>query len=413
MVKRRSLLFKRVQGLKLNHNMLRKICVVTGTRAEYGLLSRLMSTIQNTQTLQLQVIACAAHLSAKHGMTVNQILADGFQVDARVEMLEEGDDSVAIIKSVAKGLVGFADALQHLKPDILVILGDRYEMLAAAQAALLMNIPIAHIHGGELTFGAVDESIRHAITKMASVHFTAAESYRQRVIQMGEQPDRVFNVGAPGLDLIHHLTLLSREQLAADLNMPLNSPLFLITYHPVTWGTVGGVEALKNLFSALADFPQATIVWTAPNADAQGEAMHQMIKQWMQTTNLNVQLFSSLGSLRYLSVMALADVVIGNSSSGIIEAPALGTATVNIGSRQDGRLRAPSIIDCAESCTAIQQAINAAISEQFRAIATKKVSVYGAGNSAQMMTQVLAQIVLQGLNTKEFYDLTVKPTVIS
>lgn len=387
--------------------MLRKICVVTGTRAEYGLLSRLMSTIQNAEMLQLQVIACAAHLSLKHGMTVNQILADGFQVDARVEMLEEGDDATAIVKSVAKGLIGFADALQHLKPDILVILGDRYEMLAAAQAALLMNIPIAHIHGGELTFGAVDESIRHAITKMASVHFTAAEPYRQRVIQMGEQPDRVFNVGAPGLDLIHHLKLLTRAQLAADLNMLLNSPLFLITYHPVTWGTVAGIEALQNLFSALTEFPQATLVWTAPNADAQGEAMHQMIKQWVQTSDLNVRLFTSLGSLRYLSVMALADVVIGNSSSGIIEAPALGTVTVNIGSRQDGRLRAPSIIDCAESYTAIQQAISTAMSENVQVSAAKKISVYGAGNSAEMMTEVLAQIVLDRLNTKEFYDLTV------
>lgn len=391
--------------------MLRKICVVTGTRAEYGLLSRLMSEIHDSEILQLQVIACAAHLSPKHGMTVNQIMADGFQVDARVEMLEEGDSEAMMIKSVAKGLVGFADALQQLKPDVVVMLGDRYEMLAAAQAALLMNIPIAHIHGGELTFGAVDESIRHVITKMASLHFTAAEPYRQRVIQMGEQPDRVFNVGAPGLDLIHHLKLLTRAQLAADLNMPLNSPLYLITYHPVTWGTAAGIEALQNLFSALADFPQATLVWTAPNADAQGEAMHQMIKKWVQTSSLNVQLFTSLGSLRYLSVMALADVVIGNSSSGIIEAPALGTATVNIGSRQDGRLRAPSIIDCAESYTAIQQAINVAMTEGFQMSAAKKVSVYGAGNSAQMMTQVLANIELDRLNTKEFYDLTVNPKV--
>lgn len=395
----------------MNNEILRKICVVTGTRAEYGLLSRLMSEIQHSEILQLQVIACAAHLSPKHGMTINQIIADGFQVDARVEMLEEGDSEAAMVKSVAKGLVGFADALQQLKPDVVVMLGDRYEMLAAAQAALLMNIPIAHIHGGELTFGAVDESIRHAITKMASLHFTAAEPYRQRVIQMGEQPDRVFNVGAPGLDLIHHLTLLTRQQLEVDLNMSLNSPLFLITYHPVTWGTAAGIEALQNLFSALADFPQATLIWTAPNADAQGEAMHQIIKQWVQTSSLNVQLFASLGSLRYLSVMALADVVIGNSSSGIIEAPALGTATVNIGSRQDGRLRAPSIIDCTESYAAIQQAINVAMTEGFQMSAAKKVSVYGAGNSAQMMTQVLANIELDRLNTKEFYDLTVNSNV--
>lgn len=395
----------------MNNKILRKICVVTGTRAEYGLLSRLMSEIQHSEILQLQVIACAAHLSPKHGMTINQIIADGFQVDARVEMLEEGDSEAAMVKSVAKGLVGFADALQRLKPDVVVMLGDRYEMLAAAQAALLMNIPIAHIHGGELTFGAVDESIRHAITKMASLHFTAAEPYRQRVIQMGEQPDRVFNVGAPGLDLIHHLTLLTRQQLEVDLNMQLNSPLFLITYHPVTWGSQAGVDALQNLFSALNNFPDASIVWTAPNADAQGELMHQLIKQWVQASNLNVKLFTSLGSLRYLSMMALAEVVIGNSSSGIIEAPALGAATVNIGSRQDGRLRAPSIIDCAESHVAIQQAINKAISENVQLTVAKKNSVYGSGNSAHYITQVLANIELNRLNTKEFYDLTVNPSV--
>ncbi|WP_211245121.1 UDP-N-acetylglucosamine 2-epimerase [Thiomicrospira pelophila] len=393
----------------MNNNTLRKICVVTGTRAEYGLLSRLMAAIQNAETLQLQVIACAAHLSAKHGMTVNQILADGFQVDAGVEMLEDGDDAVSVVKSVAKGLIGFADALQHLKPDILVMLGDRYEMLAAAQAALLMNVPIAHIHGGELTFGAVDESIRHAITKMASLHFTATEPYRQRVIQMGERPDRVFNVGAPGLDLIRHLRLLTRVQLVTELNMSLNSPLFLITYHPVTWGTAAGMEALQNLFAALAAFPQATIVWTAPNADVQGETMHQMIKRWSHNSILNVHLFASLGSARYLSVMALADVVIGNSSSGIIEAPAIGTPTVNIGSRQQGRLRSPSILDCDESEEGIHQSICKALTLDFQKLAAQKNSVYGQGNSVEKMLKILSEVELKHLNTKAFYDLVDKP----
>lgn len=391
--------------------MVKKICVVTGTRAEYGLLSGIMARIQQEPTLQLQVIACAAHLSEKYGMTVNQILADGFQVDQRVEMLEDSaeDDQLEVVESVARGVSGFGHAYQALKPDVVLVLGDRYEILAAAQAALLMNIPIAHIHGGEVTEGAVDEAIRHAITKMASLHFTAAESYRKRVIQMGERPETVFNVGAPGLDVIRKLDFLSKEALEADLNLSLDSPVFLVTYHPVTWGNTQGVQALENLCLALEHFEEATVIWTGANADAEGRYLNDFIQNWVKLTPLKVHFATSLGSLRYLSLMKLADAVVGNSSSGIIEAPAVGVPTVNIGTRQKGRLRSPSVIDCDESAYSIEQALRKALSLEQKQIADKKISVYGKGESAKLICDRLVHFSASHLAGKPFYDLPVIP----
>ncbi len=393
--------------------MVKKICVVTGTRAEYGLLSGVMARIQLEPALQLQVIACAAHLSEKHGMTVNQILADGFQVDQRVEMLEDTaeDSQLAVVESVARGVSGFGHAYQSLKPDVVLVLGDRYEILAAAQAALLMNIPIAHIHGGEVTEGAVDEAIRHAITKMASLHFTAAESYRKRVIQMGERPDTVFNVGAPGLDVIHKMDFLSREALEGDLKLKLklDAPVFLVTYHPVTWGNTQGVQALENLCLALEHFEEATVIWTGANADAEGRHLNDFIQNWVRLTPLNAHFVTSLGSLRYLSLMKLADAVVGNSSSGIIEAPAVGVPTVNIGTRQKGRLRSPSVIDCDESAYSIEQALHRALSPEHKQVADKKTSVYGQGESAKLICDRLVHFSVSHLAGKPFYDLPLIP----
>lgn len=380
--------------------MAKKICVVTGTRAEYGLLSGLMREIQLHSELSLQLVACAAHLSKEHGMTVNQIIADGFEVDECIEMLEEGDSTKAVAKSVALGVSGFSEAFERLQPDCLVLLGDRYEILAAAQTALLMNIPIAHIHGGEVTQGAVDDSIRHAITKMASLHFVAAEPYRNRVIQMGEQPDRVFNVGAPGLDYIEKIKYVSQNDLETFLALSLNPPLFLVTFHPVTLDVIKGQESLKNLFSALDQFPEATVIWTGANADAQGKFYNDLIQDWLAQTHLNVKFVQSLGSVRYLSLMKLANLVIGNSSSGIIEAPAMGLATVNIGNRQAGRLMANSIFSADESKESIGQMIQTAM-----AFEGPVNCLYGKGDSAKSMVALLAQTDLSGLSKKVFYDL--------
>ena len=393
--------------LNHKHNKHRKICVVTGTRAEYGLLTNVMKEIQNHPALQLQVVACAAHLSEKHGMTVNQIITDGFSVDARIEMLDENADSrLSVAKAVAKGVAGFADVFERLQPDCVLVLGDRYEILAAAETALLLNIPLAHIHGGEVTEGAVDEAIRHAITKMASLHFTAAEAYQNRVIQMGEQPDCVFNVGAPGLDVIQTMPMLSQTELEQTLNLKLNRPVCLVTYHPVTWSNGLGLSALNALFAALDNLQDATVIWTGANADEQGQQINTAVQAWMQTSTLSTKFVTSLGSQRYLSLMALADIVIGNSSSGIIEAPAMGVPTVNIGTRQQGRLRSPSVIDCEESQLAIEAALKQALSAKFKQLAQQKLSVYGHGQTAQLIAEKLATFPFESRTGKVFYDLT-------
>ena len=323
-------------------NSRRKICVVTGTRAEFGLLSSLLREVRVDDALQLQIVATGAHLSPEFGLTYREIEADGFVIDAKVEMLLSADTPTAIAKSIGLGVIGFSEAFDRLKPDVLVILGDRYEMLAAAQAALVLQVPIAHIHGGETTEGAYDEYIRHAITKMSQWHFVAAEPYRKRVIQMGEAPDRVFNFGAPGLDGLMAMTWLERRELEVSLGMALYSPLLLVTYHPVTLSKASPAVAMRELLGALDDFPAASIVLTYPNADTDGRALMPLIDDFVARDPKRRRAFVSLGQKRYLSLMRQADVVIGNSSSGLTEAPALRVATVNLGDRQRGRLKAAS-----------------------------------------------------------------------
>ncbi|WP_178861211.1 UDP-N-acetylglucosamine 2-epimerase [Thiomicrorhabdus cannonii] len=387
--------------------MPKKIAVVTGTRAEYGLLWGVLQEIDAHPDLRLQLIVSAAHLSAKHGMTIHQIKQDGFAIAAEVPLLDDnddGDDDLAVARAVSRGVAGFAEAYADLKPDVVLVLGDRYEILAAAQAALLLHIPLAHIHGGEVTEGAMDEAIRHAISKMAALHFAAAEPYRQRLIHMGELPERVFTVGAPGLDVIKRLDLLDLGALQRDLQIALTSPLFLVTYHPVTWGDASGKESVEALFAALEGVKEATVIWTGANADAEGGRINAAVAEWTARTPLKVKFVTSLGSLRYLSLMAVCDAVVGNSSSGIIEAPALGVATVNIGPRQQGRLRAPSIIDCAEDVDSISKALETALSAKHRALCRTRPSVYGQGDTAQAIVRILAQTDFAALHNKPFYD---------
>jgi len=385
----------------------RRICAVTGTRAEYGLLYWLLHEIRQDPELHLQLVACAAHLCAEHGMTVEQIEADGFTIDARVEMLLAGDGNAAMAKSTGLGVIGFTDAFTRLRPDMVVILGDRFEMLAAAQTALLLGIPIAHIHGGEITTGAVDDSIRHAITKMATLHFTATEAFRRRVIQMGEPPHRVFNVGAPGLEHLHRTTLLNRKQLSDALGFDAGSPLFLVTIHPVTRGPEDSRTMVNELCRALEAFPEARVIWTFPNADAGGQTLRRIIERWAADRSHRVLLTPSLGQQRYLSALKLADVVIGNSSSGIIEAPAAGTPTVNIGSRQEGRPLAPSIISCKAERKSIAAAIVRASTDGFRRQARQADPPYGRGNSAAAILQRLKHEGLTDLSPKVFHDVSI------
>ncbi len=367
----------------------RKICVVTGSRAEYGLLYWLMKEIAADPALELQVVATGMHLSPEFGLTYRQIEADGFSLAARVEMLLSSDTPVGIAKSMGLGVIGFADAFDRLRPDVVVVLGDRFEILAAAQAALVARIPIGHLHGGETSEGAMDESIRHAISKMAQWHFVAAEPYRKRLIQMGEAPSQVFNVGAPGLDHLDRLAWLSRPELEAQLGISLGRPLFLVTYHPVTLDTTSPSEPMAELMAGLERFPQATIIWTYPNADAGGRVLIGLIDDFVAAHAARSKAFVSLGQQRYLSLMREADVVIGNSSSGLIETPALKRATVNLGDRQKGRLKAASVIDVAERRDDIVKAIDLALSEPFRASLATVESVYGRGRVGEHIRQVL------------------------
>lgn len=381
----------------------RKICVVTGTRAEYGLLYWLMKEIETDPDLQLQIIATGMHLSPEFGLTYRQIEADGFSIDAKIEMLLSSDSPVGIAKSMGLGVIGFADALARLRPDILVLLGDRFEILSVAQAAMVARIPIAHIHGGETTEGAFDEGVRHAITKMAQCHFVAAEPYRKRVIQLGEAPNRVFKFGAPGLDHLQHLDWMDRIALEKSLAILLNSPTFLITYHPATLGKQDPVVAMNELLGALDEFPGATVIFTYPNADTGGRALIERIDQWVAANKKRAKAFVSLGQQRYLSLMREADVIIGNSSSGLTEAPALKKATVNIGDRQKGRLKASSIIDAAEERKMIVAAISKALSEEFRARLPATESLYGSGNVSYRIKETLKKSVV--LTQKVFFDV--------
>jgi GDP/UDP-N,N'-diacetylbacillosamine 2-epimerase (hydrolysing) len=390
----------------MNNTFKRKICIVTGSRAEYGLLYGLMQEIKDDPDLELQLIATGMHLSPEFGLTYRTIEADGFTIDAKVEVLLSSDTSVGIAKSIGLGVIGFADALAGLKPDILVVLGDRYEIFAAAQAAMTANILIGHIHGGETTAGVIDEAMRHAITKMSHFHFTAAEPYRQRVIQLGELPDRVMNYGAPGLDNLKNTNLLDRDDFEHDIDFHLGALSFLVTYHPETSSVEGPEKPFKELLGALDHFSQAKIIFTKANADASGRSINQKIDEYAERNPSRVKVFTSMGQLLYWSAIKNVDIVLGNSSSGLIEVPALKKATVNIGERQRGRLRADSVIDCEEKEQAIVSAIEKGLSPAFTSLLKNVVSPYGQGNASFQIKEYLKNVSLQNVLMKQFYDVT-------
>jgi UDP-N-acetylglucosamine 2-epimerase (non-hydrolysing)/GDP/UDP-N,N'-diacetylbacillosamine 2-epimerase (hydrolysing) len=384
----------------------RKICVVTGTRAEYGSLYWLLREIQADDALQLQLAVTGMHLSPEFGLTIRDIEADGFAVDERVEMLLSSDTPVGIAKSVGIGVIGFADAFARLQPDVVVVLGDRFEILAAAQAALVARIPIAHLHGGETTEGVFDEAIRHSITKMAHLHFVAAEPYRRRVIQLGEAPSRVWNVGAPGLDHLRRTRLLDRAAFEHAIDFDLGEPTFLVTYHPATLSERSPGEAARELLRALDRFASARILFTKTNADTGGRVINEMIDAYVAEHSERARAFTSLGQQRYLSALNLVNLVIGNSSSGVIEAPAFNVPTVNIGPRQQGRLRAVSVVDCSVDADDIATAIERALSNEFKASLQDMKLPYGQGDTAQKIASVLRESILgEGLLMKRFFDV--------
>lgn len=378
-----------------------KICFITGTRAEYGLLAPLMKKIEQDQDMNLQIIASGMHLSPEFGMTYRHIEQDGFKIDEKVEMLLSSDTSIGVGKSIGLGVIGFTDALSRLKPDLIVVLGDRFETFAASQAATVLSIPVAHIHGGEVTYGAYDDQFRHAITKLSYLHFTSTELYRKRVIRLGESPTRVYNVGAAGIDNILNLNLLNREELETELNIQLLKPLFLITQHPTTLSK-NPIEGTFEMLEALRNYPNATIIFTKSNADHAGREINRAIERFVDERPEKRTVFESLGSLRYLSLLKQADVVIGNSSSGILESPYLRTPTVNIGDRQRGRVAAESVFDCsADSASSINLAIEKAMSYKFDP--EKNYNLYGHGNVADKMYNIIKNFEINS-TMKEFYD---------
>jgi GDP/UDP-N,N'-diacetylbacillosamine 2-epimerase (hydrolysing) len=384
--------------------MTRRICVVTGTRAEYGLLRWVMEGIRTTPGLELQIVVTGTHLSPEFGLTFHEIENDGFRIDRKVEMLLSADTPSGVAKSMGLGLIGFGDVLEQLRPDVMLVLGDRFEILSAVAAAMIARIPVAHLHGGERTEGSIDEAIRHSITKMSHLHFVAVEEYRHRVIQLGEQPDRVFLVGGLGVDGIARVPLLDRSELQDALGFRLGARNLLITFHPVTLEPTTAAEQMTELLAALSDLQDTSLIFTLPNADTDGRVLIELINTYV-ARNSHARAYVSLGQLHYLSCIRHVDGVVGNSSSGLTEVPSFCKGTVNIGDRQRGRLKASSVIDCQPTRLAILEAVAQLYSPEFQTSLAAVRNPYGDGGASERVVQTLAAVRLEGILKKRFFDL--------
>lgn len=383
----------------------RKICVVTGTRAEYGLLYWLMKEISQDHFFEFQLVVTGMHLAPEFGLTYKQIRSDGFEINAKVEMLLSSDTPVGVSKSIGLGIIGFADVFEDLKPDIIVVLGDRSEIFAAVSAAMIARVPVAHIHGGETTEGAYDESMRHSITKMSHLHFTSTEIYRNRVIQLGEQPQYVFDVGAPGIDNIKRLKLMSRDEFEKSINFKLGKKNLLVTFHPVTLERSTAKKQFLDLLVALNELEDTYIIFTKANSDVDGRVINSMIDEYVQSNSDNSIAYTSLGQLRYLSAMQFVDGVVGNSSSGLIEAPSFHIGTINIGDRQKGRIKAASVIDCLPTYNSIKFALTELYSAEFNAKLKEVQNPYGEGGAVDKIISKLKSLSVDNLLKKQFYDI--------
>lgn len=390
------------KGKKIN------VCVVTATRAEYGLLKPVIREIKNNEAFDLDLVVTGAHLSPEFGYTYREIEKDEFYINEKIEMVLSSDTSVGIAKSMGVAIMGFAEYFKNKKPDILLILGDRYEILAVATCALIYKIPIAHIHGGELTEGAIDDAIRHSITKMSHIHFAATEQYAKRIIQLGENPQNVFCVGALGVENIKKLTLLTKEEIEKELDYKIGKRLMLVTFHPVTINKESSVEELEILLEVLKEYKEFNVIFTRANADENGRMINSIIAEFVNQYENRMALFDSLGQLKYLSCLKYSEVVIGNSSSGIIEAPSLNVPTVNIGERQKGRMMAASIINCECNKVKIKKAIDKAISLEFKEKIRNIVNPYEGNNTSKKIIYILKEKVMNGVNlNKKFYDVEI------
>ena len=385
--------------------MSRRVCIVTGTRAEWGLLSGIARQLNMCSDIDLQIIATNMHLSDRHGHTIDEIIQEGFKVSAQVPMLDDANSDCDTVRSMAKCMHGMAEAFDNLRPHIVVLLGDRFEMLAVATAATIMRIPIVHLHGGEISEGAIDDSMRHAITKLSALHLTSTEEYRQRVIQMGENPERVINTGAIGVYNVMNVATMTLEQLRESLDFEIDHNTLLVTLHPATLDTTPIRTRCQALLNALDCFPNNKLLITYPNNDPDGMIIIEMIEQYARLHPTRVKLIPSFGLTRYMSALKYVAAVVGNSSSGIIEVPSMGIPTVNIGCRQKGRIAATSVIDCEPDTDSIVQAITKALSNDFKEQAQKTVNPYYRPDTLQLIVKAIATTPIETLHTKHFHDI--------
>jgi len=383
----------------------RKICVITGTRAEYGLLYWLMKEIDADKDLQLQIIATGMHLSSEFGNTYQQIESDGFVIDNKVDIELTSDSEIGISRSMGLGMIRFAKALDNLKPDLCLVLGDRFEIFSAVSAAMIAKIPVAHLHGGESTEGLIDESIRHSITKMSHLHFVATNEYKNRVIQLGELPGRVFNVGGLGIDNINKLKLLSKESFEKAINFKLGEKNILVTFHPVTLEHSTAEIQFKELLDSLDELKDTKIIFTKANSDTDGRVINSMIDNYV-SSHVNTISFASMGQLNYLSALQFMDGVVGNSSSGLLEAPSFKIGTIDIGDRQKGRIKTNSVISCLSKKESISQSLNNLYSKDFQDILKNTKNPYGSGGASKKILNIVKHTDLDGILKKSFYNLT-------
>ena len=386
---------------------MRKICLITGTRAEYGLLYWVMKSIEKDKDLQLQLIVTGMHLSTEFGLTYKQIEKDGFFIDKKVEILLSSDSTIGISKSMGLAMISFSEVFEELQPDLVLVLGDRFEIFSAVSSAMIGRIPIAHCHGGEATEGLIDESIRHSITKMSHIHFCSTEDYKKRIIQLGESPKSVYNTGALGIENINKLKLLTKGEFEDSISFKLDKRYsLLVTFHPVTLEKSTAREQIDNLLKAIDNIEDCKIIFTKSNSDTDGRIINNMIDDYVKKNQKKSVCFTSLGQLRYLSAIKYVDCVIGNSSSGLIEVPSFETASVNIGDRQRGRIMGESVIQCNPNFNEIKKAISKAISIDFKNnVLLKSVNLYGTGNSSELIINTLKNIDLENILKKRFYDL--------
>lgn len=385
---------------------MKKICIVTATRAEYGLLKPVIDKIYKSEMAELKLVVTGMHLSPEFGLTYKEIEEDGYPIDHKIEMLLSSDTPTGITKSMGIALIGFGDYFSVNRPDIVVILGDRYEMLMAAAAAMIARIPIAHLHGGEKTEGAVDEAIRHSITKMSHLHFTATEEYRRRVIQLGEQPEQVFNVGALGVENARKVCLLGKEELERQMGFHFSEPTVMVTYHPVTLEMLTAREQFADILSVIDSHKEISVIFTKANADTDGRIINQMIDEYVRENSDRCAVYTSLGQRRYLSALQYVDAVLGNSSSGLVEVPSFHIPTINIGDRQRGRVCAESVIHCRNTVREIEEALQTALSEEFRKKLKDMDNPYEKEGTSDKIVEIIGNVLDNGIDMKKtFYDI--------